>query len=214
MRINFNPNNTFKSKVLYPIKLKVEKTPNFYQLEPANFSQLFPNDKSDRALMHNIRDYWYTDNFVNDYSNSIAFEFFYPQQAEQTAFYVTELNRPQEKPIINTRSVMLTTSPQTPKKKFFDIHFLQSSSSIVLAPTRKTIGGGNLAVYGAVRQAKENGFEVVRVASQNDGFYKKLGFRKIDSPLFPTSIMLLKNEDFDKFLSETEKKYGIKNENK
>lgn len=110
------------------------------------------------------------------------------------------------------------------------IDFLQSAPDIADNAQSKIRGAGELAVYSAVKEAKEKGLKKIELTSgsaTSNTFYDKIGFDCVYVSYDPDSRLRhgkglgdliaiggcyeLPSEKFDSFINRVEAKYNIKN---
>ena len=211
MRINsVKTSQNFGAVPIYSIKLKkLQYTGNYIPLS-AKFSQISYKNQDDFDVIQNAAEKWQVYGDRDCFIGNIADDFKAPRSNE--AYYITEMVMPKMDLFHRLVSVMEVTNPKWPDKKDFSIYYLQSAPMIAYAKGKSPVkGAGELAIYGAVKLAKENGFENVKLFSSNNAFYDRIGFPRVrgrEVSIFATPYKL-KEKDYDRFLSRIEEKYSL-----
>ncbi len=201
---------TFGSKEIFPIKLRKNYSSNNYKLVPASFSSISFNDDDDWRAMDKAFYEWSSPCGQGSYIKNIVDDFETPQAYHSC--YITELKDENGDLYDRMTSVMQTTNPNIKAKDEFEIFYVQSSPDILYSPFQPPVkGAGELAIYGAVRLAKENFFKLVSLLSTNDSFYYQIGFLKSknNESDMPTTKFELPCEKYDEFLKRVEDKYSL-----
>ncbi|MDD3236546.1 MAG: hypothetical protein PHV37_00435 [Candidatus Gastranaerophilales bacterium] len=198
---------SFTSTPLYDVKLKklvgLNGKRGIYAPQEASFSQLKidnPEDFENMTKMH--ESVW----GYLDLSGALINNFI--QKRDFVDYYAIELkdeNLPFQKKVM---SLMQTASPQyTQFPDALNISFLQAAPQYLGTKPPAMKGAGELAIYGAVKVAKEQGKSAVALTSINDKFYDKIGFKKHHKNGVGEWCYILDEKDFDSYISRVENKY-------
>lgn len=204
---NSTTNINFKATPLYKVKLKNLQN-GLNEFLDASFSELSQQTIKDLKLVKALSAKWKTAQNVDNYTSTIAGHFHNQENEPYRKFFIVELKNKCLTQFVKTQSIIETTNPDLMNKSEFAISYLQSASATLNPP--KVKGAGELAMYGAVKVARDSGFEKVTVYSTNDGFYKKIKFGTSEPELPIGSMFTLWRKDFNKFLKKVEKKYNFK----
>ena len=201
----------FGSQPVYPINFKMMRRDGNFSLLKGNFSKISLYDQGDYVALEKAASLWDDITLGNVcYIKSIVSDFKNPKPYMD--YYITETRTPTDDLYSRLTSVVEVTNPQIPDKDFFSIFYVQSAPvNSYFSRILPLKGAGELAIYGAVKLAKENGFKKVSLFSSNNAFYDKIGMpriKKYNEQIFTTPY-LLKEEDYDKFMGNIERKYSL-----
>ena len=161
--------------------------------------------------MRDIKNFWKTPPRRDNYINTICGHFINSKNKEYSnCFYITELANPRLSQYDSTKSIIETTNPYLTDKYYFYIDYIQSASQNAYQPFPKTKGAGALAIYGAVKLAKDNDFDNVKIFSLNNDFYDAIGLTPTDEACEVAAYYELPANKYDTFLKNIEEKYDIK----
>ena len=203
----------FGATPVFRIKLKQYSNDGFYHLVNAKFSRLVYSNKNDCETMYKVCENWHAPKGFNNYADSIVYNFQTPRPYKR--HFITELQEKGKNLYSRLTSIIELTNPQIQDKEIFEIYYIQSSPKILETKQLPLIkGAGELAVYGAVKLAKNNGFEKIRLLSTNDTFYEKIGFEQQSSLSRSRkngvgSYYILPKEKYDLFMKNIERKYSL-----
>lgn len=192
---------SFSSKTLYHINInEVDYATGKIKLIPAKIVRLFPEDKNDLKVVENI-DWWRS--HKSQFSNMISY-FFKDEvndlkvsppkttNLDKTCYLAIEVH--QDKATNNDNILSIASARIRPSRSVTQtehdndlyIEYLQSSPvSMKDSSIRKFKGAGELLMYGACRQAIDNGMDKLTLYSVNHSFYKYLGMPKYLGSVFP-----------------------------
>lgn len=208
--INNKNSLSFGQKHLYQINLKKRQPTGHYEFIPAYFSKLNPRNEDDRYFMEKLDGFWSPKSDRN-MAGDIAEDFFSERKNKENNFYIIEKNDNEYyvDTFCRTTAVVETTNPKSKNKSKFEIKYLQTNPDILYQDTPEIKGSGELMLYGCVKEAKKNGFDMVEIYSSNDSFYEHLGL--IERP--KAHFFTLYPQEYDYFLERIEKKYNLKQRN-
>lgn len=185
---------------------------------PATATKLDFQD--DAKVMQHLRKSWGDSN--TDYIDGIA-DTFKSQKGSFSTISIEDTSKPFSD---NIKSIIKTDI----ENDTMFIDFLQSAPDIADNAQSKIRGAGELAVYSAVKEAKEKGLKKIELTSgsaTSNTFYDKIGFDCVYVSYDPDSRLRhgkglgdliaiggcyeLPSEKFDSFINRVEAKYNIKN---
>ena len=208
MKINKFTYTTFKAKPIYPINLKAVSQAGKEQFVPAFFSEISNLDKDDVELVEKINSSWQTSPGVDNYAPVICKHFMNNKNKEYSnRYYVTELVDKSTSQLEKVKSIIETTNPDFSCKTNFYIDYIQSASQNLDKITPQVKGAGALAIYGAVKLARDNNFDFVKIFSINDDFYDAIGLKSTVEASDIASYYELSIDEYDSFLKQIEEKY-------
>lgn len=211
MKIINLSNTTFKAKPIYPINLKSIYEKGNEATVSGFFSEISNQNVEDLSLVRDIKNFWKTPPRRDNYINTICGHFINSKNKEYSnCFYITELANPRLSQYDSTKSIIETTNPYLTDKYYFYIDYIQSASQNTYQPFPKTKGAGALAIYGAVKLAKDNDFDNVKIFSLNNDFYDAIGLTPTDEACEVAAYYELPANKYDTFLKNIEEKYDIK----
>ena len=192
---------SFTSKHIMDVNLKrrTTKKPIEAQIRELDFSS------QDDRLMFSLGSMWartlYMESILKNY-----------YKGGNNRFYVVAEGQQDDIKAKDVKSILHFKDVVKGGKKQCSLEFLQAAPEIADNEKSSIKGSGELALYAAVRHAKEAGCKQVTLTSTNDDFYENVGFemgvkkdyKKAGTPYY------LNEKDYDWFLEKTEKKYGFK----
>jgi len=189
----------FSAVRLYNVKLK--KTADEKPIK-AFFAELKPDE--DAKLLKEISELWTSDSIVErEFTN-------YFLQPGSDKRYAVILNNPSRTQAESTVSLVSASRLNVldPSRKVMEINLLQSVKE------RGIKGAGELAVYGIVRKARDEGYEKVVLGSVENAFYDKIKFSRmpeadLDFQQIGNTPYEVKGKRLEKFLSRVEIKYSF-----
>ena len=188
-------NISFKSTPIYDVKVK-KKDGSDYIKADAVFSILNADDKEDREAILKVQESWEG----AKYTPNISYNF---KTKKKQKFYAIELkgSEPLSERIVTLADV------ERPFCNMSFLQFLQSKPDF--KKDRFIKGGGEVMLYGIVRETKKQDLDRVELCATDKSinFYRHLGFKQ-DDPNDPTEL-ILKNKDFDSFIKRVEGKYDF-----
>ncbi len=183
------------------VKLRVKSADGSYQLADAFVSKLESKSIRDKKLLDKLYDNWYN----TEYTHNVIVRF--NQLKDFSNLYITKLKKNCKALKDNICSLIETTNPKAnDRRDDFVIKYIQAAPEIANKSDKPVKGAGELAVYEAVKTAKENNYKRISLYSTNDNFFTKLGFEKDEN----SHNFVLKKDKFDSFLEKVEQKYEIK----
>ncbi len=191
----------FCAKKLQDVNLKSSKTKKPIQ------AQIFQLDfsKHDANLLLEIARGWRGLNYILPIAES------YCDMPKMNKFFAVAVGENNELKAQDIKSVAEIEISLKRGEKICTVLYVQAAPEIADNPERKIKGAGELAIYSAVKYAKDNDCKEVLVYSANDAFYDSIGF-EIDAKRSNKSRLrwyLLNQQDYDWFLKRVEKKYGF-----
>lgn len=196
-----NPVN-FTSRHIMDVNLKrrTTKRPLGAQVAQLNFTP------EDDKLIFNLGCFWAKTEFIHPITD------FYHKKGKKQ-FYVIAMGNNSEIKAKDVKSILQIEDTTIKNKKVCKVDFVQAAPEIADNEKSSVRGAGEVALYVAVRHAKEEGCKQVVLTSTNNDFYEKIGFEMGAKKDLFSSICpyYLDEKDFDWFLEKTEKKYGFKN---
>lgn len=194
----------FTSHPVFPVKVKQLNEEGCYEPVPATFTRYDVNDVQDARSFMTLVDEWdeteYGPVIINDFLGKEKF----PE------FYTVELDNKELRPDEKISTIMQVSCEDHSKKLgVMYVYFVQSAPSTVGNEKPSIKGSGELALYGAVRLAKERGLPKVSLSSSNDSFYDKIGFDKRHPLEDGLTLYELRSKNYDAFLERIENKYGL-----
>lgn len=198
----------FGSKPLYDVNLKQLSKDGMYKLVKATFSKLDSSDFVDVQALSAIKKSWkshehYSDYIVNDFLDG----------KDDSSFFCVELKDAHSPLESRIMSLVQTTKADTPKSNEpLEIHFLQSSPSNTRGGDGKIKGAGEIAIWGAVKEAKKLGFKSFELRSTVDAFYSRIGLTKMPTGDSKLSKYGLEKSKYNTFIDKTANKYSITEE--
>ena len=184
------------------INLKKVVDKNKSKLVPAKFSELDCCVKEDIKKMETILSNWKKALLCGYFS----FDFKHLLTLDRRFFVIEEES--EEGDI--ARNLMELEVPVNGSNNRITVQLLQSAPEIANNTEALTRGAGELALYEAVKMAKEQKLDSVNLYSINNSFYDKMGFEKLDEDSSHCSNYELTASKFDEFMERVEKKYNLK----
>ncbi len=212
--LNFGNALSFTSTKIYDINLKERKKDGSYKLIPASFSKIEDADLEDLRKMAHA---WKKED-VRSYSRYFLDEFREKNESHgKLGFYSIEKDNHRSFSSRTTGLMMTREDRDFMKQKVLHVVILQANPKYATREDEinasKLKGTGELAIYGAVKLAKESKCKSIEVFSTKDSFYEHLGFQnKVDRKgnVYPSDYKL-KSSQFDSYIQRIEEKYNIKN---
>lgn len=200
-----NSNPTFGKTILNKVNLR-KKAGNTYKFVEGYFSKLNPEDPKDLSLLESIRENWRRG---TSFSNEMIYNF--EKYKDSTNLYMTELKNSCLGIKKKVCCLIETTNPKKRKdRNNFEIVYVQSAPAISKDNSKYPIkGAGELSIYGAVKEAKKEGFKKVSLLSIKDSFYEHIGFPQKEVATKDSALFTLPQEKYDEFLQRIEKKYNL-----
>ncbi|MCQ2788939.1 MAG: hypothetical protein MJ229_01040 [bacterium] len=199
-------NTNFGATKLYNVNLKKMINGNMDKFIPAEIIKLDPNDAADKSQISKLFGPWSRTEYGEDsFAN-------FMHNIEGNYFVTAIKDKAQELSKKITCFIQTTDAKNAPNKTNYEIVYLQAAPDLKKA-SEAIKGSGELSMYNAVKEAKENGFKKVHVLSTNNPFYEHLGFdKKLEIPIEDKEggVFELPAQKFDEFLNKIAKKYNLK----
>ena len=165
--------------------------------------ELSPKDKFDKKVVKELAENWRDTAYMHNIADTFNEAF------KNSKFYIVKAKDGLKSGLQNIKSVIKFTQFKKDHFNSLSVEFLQSAPSIANKKQASPIkGAGELAMYEAVKYAKQKNIDDVVLYSTNDGFYDNFKLPK-DSTMPGFSLYILKSANFDEFLDRIKTKYNL-----